>query len=215
VHRDPAAVFEAVRAAYAQSGRTLLPPLGFNNTFAILVRGRDARELGLKTIDDLSREAPRWRAGFGYEFIERPDGYEGLARTYGLRFRETPLVLDLSLTYRALASGQVDVIAGDATAGLIKGLGLVQLADNRQYFPPYDAAPVARAEMLLRYPAARRALEGLAGRITADDMRAMNYAADAEHRDISEIAKGFLDRVEGSRRTVHNAERAEHAETRD
>src|SRR5581483_10745873 len=96
VRPDPAAVFEAVRAAYAQSGRTLLPPLGFNNTFAILVRGRDARDRGLKTIDDLSREAPKWRAGFGYEFIERPDGYSGLARTYGLRFRESPLVLDLS-----------------------------------------------------------------------------------------------------------------------
>jgi osmoprotectant transport system permease protein len=192
VARDPAAVFATVRDDYARTGRTLLPPLGFNNTFAILVRADDARSRGLKTIDDLARQAPRWRAGFGYEFVERPDGFAGLAKTYGLHFPQPPLVLDLTLSYRALASGQVDVIAGDATAGLIKGLGLVQLEDDRHYFPPYDAAPVARSEMLLRYPAARRALEDLAGRITADAMRAMNYQADAEHRDITSIAREFL-----------------------
>jgi osmoprotectant transport system permease protein len=190
---DAAAVYETVRELYARSGRTLLPPLGFNNTFAILVRGRDARERGLRTIDDLAREAPRWRAGFGYEFLERPDGFPGLARTYGLRFLEPPRVMDLNLSYRALASGQVDVIAGDATAGLIKGLDLYHLEDNRHYFPPYDAAPVARAEMLLRYPEARRALEKLAGRISADDMRAMNYAADALREDPAAVARRFVD----------------------
>jgi len=190
---DAAAVYGTVRELYARSGRTLLPPLGFNNTFAILVRGRDARERGLRTIDDLAREAPRWRAGFGYEFLERPDGFPGLARTYGLRFLEPPRVMDLNLSYRALASGQVDVIAGDATAGLIKGLDLYHLEDNRQYFPPYDAAPVARAEMLLRYPEVRRALEKLAGRISADDMRAMNYAADALREDPAAVAKRFVD----------------------
>jgi osmoprotectant transport system permease protein len=190
---DAAAVYGTVRELYARSGRTLLPPLGFNNTFAILVRGRDARERGLRTIDDLAREAPRWRAGFGYEFLERPDGFPGLARTYGLRFLEPPRVMDLNLSYRALASGQVDVIAGDATAGLIKGLDLYHLEDNRQYFPPYDAAPVARAEMLLRYPEVRRTLEKLAGRISADDMRAMNYAADALREDPAAVAKRFVD----------------------
>ena len=158
------------------------------------MRGRDARALGLKTIDDAARQAPRWRAGFGYEFVERPDGFAGLAKTYGLRFPGPPLVMDLTLSYRALASGRVDVIAGDATAGLIAGLDLVQLEDNRRYFPPYDAAPVARAETLLRYPRVRAALERLSGRISADDMRAMNYAADVEHRDISRIAAAFLAR---------------------
>jgi osmoprotectant transport system permease protein len=189
---DAAAVYETVRELYARSGRTLLPPLGFNNTYAILVRGRDGRERGLKTIEDLARIAPQWRAGFGYEFLGRPDGFPGLAKMYGLRFREQPTVMDLSLSYRALASGQVDVIAGDATAGLIKGLDLYHLEDNRHYFPPYDAAPVARAETLLRYPAVRRALEKLAGRITADEMRAMNYAADVERREPSEVARAFL-----------------------
>jgi glycine betaine/choline ABC-type transport system substrate-binding protein len=185
-------VFETVRGLYAKTGRTLLAPLGFNNTFAILVRGAEARARGLRTIDDAARESPRWRAGFGYEFVERPDGYPGLAKTYGLRFPDPPRVMDLTLTYRALAAGQVDVIAGDATAGLIKGLDLAQLEDNRHYFPPYDAAAVARAETLLRFPAVRAALEGLSGQVSAADMRAMNYAADVEHRDIAAIVRDFL-----------------------
>ncbi len=191
---DPSQVFASVRDDYARSGRTLLPALGFNNTFAILVRAEDARTLQLKTIADLARVAPRWRAGFGYEFLERPDGFPGLAKAYGLRFSGPPRVMDLTLTYRALAARQVDVIAGDATAGLIKGLNLVQLEDNRHYFPPYDAAPVARAATLLRHPEMRSALETLAGRVSAADMRAMNYAADVEHRDISQIVGDFLSR---------------------
>ena len=192
---DPAAVFESVREQYARTGRTLLPPLGFNNTFAILVRGADARARGLRTIDDAARESPRWRAGFGYEFVERPDGYAGLAKTYGLRFPDAPRVMDLTLSYRALASGQVDLIAGDATAGLIKGLDLTQLEDNRHYFPPYDAAAVARAATLLRYPQVRTALERLSGRVSAAEMRAMNYAADVEHRDIAVIVREVLARA--------------------
>ena len=195
VSTDASGVFNTVRDFYAHSGRTLLPPLGFNNTFAILVRGADARARGLKTIDDVVAETPNWRAGFGYEFVGRPDGYPGLAKAYGLRFPAPPRVMDLTLSYRALASGQVDLIAGDATAGLIKGLDLIQLEDNRHYFPPYDAAAVARAETLLRYPKVRAAIERLSGRISAADMRAMNYAADAEHRDMREIARQFLENL--------------------
>jgi osmoprotectant transport system permease protein len=192
VSTDPATVFDTVRDLYARTGRTLLRPLGFNNTFAILVRGADARARGLRTIDDAARQSGRWRAGFGYEFVERPDGFPGLAKAYGLRFPDAPRVMDLTLSYRALASGQVDLIAGDATAGLIKGLDLFQLEDTRHYFPPYDAAIVARAGTLLRYPELRTALERLSGRISAADMRAMNYAADVEHRDIRVIARDFL-----------------------
>src|SRR5207253_6726090 len=124
----------------------------------------------------------------------RPDGYAGLAQAYGLHFRGDPRVMDLSLSYRALASGQVDLIAGDATAGLIKGLDLARLDDNRHYFPPYDAAPVARAEVLLRYPRVRAAIEALAGRVSAADMRALNYAADVDHRDIPGLVREFLRR---------------------
>lgn len=192
---DRAAVIDTVREQYARTGRTLLPGLGYDNTFAILVRGADARERGLRTIDDLATVAPAWRAGFGYEFLERADGFRGLARTYGLAFAAPPQVMDLTLSYRALAARQVDVIAGDATAGLIEALDLTQLDDTRQYFPPYDAVPVAHAATLLRYPEVRRALEGLAGRITAADMRRMNYAADAGGEQPADIARRFLDRV--------------------
>ena len=192
VTTDSRAAYQEVRDQYSRSGRTVLPPLGFDNTFAILVRGSDARALGLRTIDDAARQAPRWRAGFGYEFLERPDGYPGLASAYGLTFSGAPHVMDLSLSYRALASGQVDLIAGDTTAGLIRGLDLVQLEDNRHYFPPYEAAPVARAAMLLKYPRVRMALERLAGRVSAADMRSLNYAADVEHRDVPRIVAEFL-----------------------
>ena len=193
VTTDAGQALETVRAAYARTGRTVLPPLGFNNTFTILVRGADARQLGLSTIDDAARHTPGWRAGFGYEFLERPDGYPGLAKAYGLRFREPPRVMDLTLTYRALASGEVDLIAGDATAGLISALDLFPLEDNRRYFPPYDAVPVARADVLLKHPGIRRALESLAGRISADDMRRMNLAADAGREDPAALARRFLD----------------------
>jgi osmoprotectant transport system permease protein len=190
---DPATVTETVRRLYADSGRTLLPPLGYENTFAILVRGAEARARGLKTIDDAARVAPEWRAGFGYEFLERPDGYAGLAKTYGLTFRDPPQAMDLAISYRALASGQVDLIAGDATAGVIKGLDLFRLEDNRRYFPPYDAVPVANAATLLRHPEVKRVLERLAGRISAADMQEMNYAADVQHQNPTEIARRFLD----------------------
>ncbi|HEY7290222.1 MAG TPA: glycine betaine ABC transporter substrate-binding protein [Vicinamibacterales bacterium] len=191
---DPQQVFDEVRELYARTGRTLMAPLGFNNTFAILVRGKDARELGLRTIADAARVAPRWKAGFGYEFLERPDGYPGLVRAYGLHFAEAPRVMDLTLSYRALASGQVDLIAGDATAGLIAALDLVQLEDNRHYFPPYDAAVVVRAETLLKHPEVRAAIDRLAGTVSADDMRSLNYAADVEHRDIPTVVAAFLER---------------------
>jgi len=195
VAKDPKAVLGTVRDLYANSGRTLLAPLGYDNTFAILVRGADARSRGLRTIDDVAKVAPQWRAGFGYEFLERPDGYPGLAQAYGLTFRNPPQVMDLTLSYRALAAGQVDLIAGDATAGLIKGLDLFRLEDNRHYFPPYDAVPVARAATLLRYPQVRKALEGLAGRITATAMQEMNNAADAQHENPADIARRFLSRA--------------------
>ena len=191
---DSGAVLRSVRDSYARTGRTVVEPLGFNNTFAVLVRGEDARRLGLVSIEDAARVSHRWRAGFGYEFLERPDGYAGLARAYGLTFTSAPRVMELSLTYRALASRQVDLIAGDATAGLIEALDLVALADNRRYFPPYDAVPVARADVLLRHPELLEALRWLGGSITAADMRAMNHAADARREDPAGIARQFLDR---------------------
>jgi len=194
VETDPGAVLARVRQLYADAGITTLPPLGFDNTFAILVRGDDARRLHLTTIEDAAAQAPRWRAGFGYEFLERRDGYPGLAEKYGLTFAAPPTAMDLSLIYRALAQHQVDLIAGDATSGLIAAYDLAMLKDSRQYFPPYAAVPVARSAMLLRHPEVRRALESLAGRISVTDMRRMNYAVDAGREDPVAVVRAFLNR---------------------
>jgi osmoprotectant transport system permease protein len=199
VETDRARVLARLRDLYADAGLTLLPPLGFENTFAILVRGEDARRLGLHTIDDAARHTPTWQAGFGYEFLQRADGYPGLSQKYGLRFAGPPRAMDLSLIYRALAQRQVDLIAGDATSGLIQAYDLFMLQDNRHYFPPYDAVPVARRATLLRYPAAREAVERLAGRITIEDMRRMNHAVDAERQDPAAVARAFLAQLERER----------------
>jgi osmoprotectant transport system permease protein len=192
VETDSRRVFEAVRERYAEAGLSLFDPLGFENTFAILVRGSDAAALGLKTIEDAAPHAARWQAGFGYEFLQRADGYPGLAKTYGLSFRAPPRAMDLSLIYRALADGQVDLVAGDATSGLIEAYALAMLQDNRRYFPPYDAAAVARSSTLLAYPDVRRALASLSGAITVADMRRMNHAVDAGRREPADVAREFL-----------------------
>jgi glycine betaine/choline ABC-type transport system substrate-binding protein len=172
----------------------VLDPLGFNNTFTILVRDDQASRLGLRTIADAARYSRQWKAGFGYEFLERADGYAGLARTYGLVFREPPRVMDLNLSYRALASGQVDVIAGDATAGLIAALHLRPLEDDRRYFPPYDAVPVVATATLMRHPELGAALGSLAGKVNESDMRALNAAVDVQRRDPRTVITEFLDR---------------------
>ena len=169
-----------------------LAPFGFNNTFAILVRRADARRYRLSRISDLAAIAPRWHAGFGYEFLERADGFAGLARTYGLRFAAPPTAMDLGLTYRALADRRVDMIAGNSTDGQIAALDLVALADDRHYFPPYQAAPVIRTPTLLAHPALRRALGELAGGISDDEMRRLNALADVQHRDIVTLAHDWL-----------------------
>jgi osmoprotectant transport system permease protein len=190
---DPREVYARVKAEYAERfGLAWLDPLGFEDTFAILVRGDDARRLGLKTVSDAAPYAPEWRAGFGQDFMSREDGYPGFSRTYGLRFREAPREMDLALTYRALAGGQVDLIAGNSTDGLIDKLGLVQLADDKRYFPPYEAAPVVRRDALERYPEISRALARLAGRVSDADMRRLNYAVDGDKRDPREVVREFL-----------------------
>src|SRR5262245_19014858 len=172
----------------------MLPPLGFNNTYVILTRGDEARKLGLKTISEAVKYAPNWRAGFGSAFLDREDGYRGLVQAYGLNFREAPLAMDVSLTYRALAEKQVDLTSGDATSASISKLDLYPLEDDRRCFPPYQAVPVVRGETLNRYPELRAVFDRLAGKISDQEMRRMNYEADAEHRDISLIVKEFLER---------------------
>jgi osmoprotectant transport system substrate-binding protein len=186
-------VYQRVAAEYA--GRFHLAvgmPFGFNDTFAIEIRGDDARRLNLKTISQAASHTPQWRAGFGYEFMERPDGFKGLASTYDLRFAESPRIMDLGLLTRALKDKQVDLIAGNATDGLIPALDLYVLEDDRHYFPPYEAVPIIRQQALARHPEVKDALAVLAGKITDDDMRRLNYAVDGQHRDVKEVVHEFL-----------------------
>lgn len=193
---DRRRVQERVRAEYASRfSAEWLEPLGFDNTFAVLVRGEDARELGLRTISDLAARGPRWRAAFGQDFMSRADGWRGLSRTYGLALAEAPREMELALTYRALAGGQVDVIAGNSTDGLIDKLGLVRLEDDRLFFPPYEAAPVVRKDTLARHPEIAGALRKLAGVLTEKEMRRLNHAVDAEHRDVRELAAEIVARA--------------------
>ena len=192
---DRDSVYRTVARDYAQRfGLEWGKPFGFDNTFAIAVRRRDATRYGLARISDLAKVAPRWHAGFGYEFLERADGFPGLARVYGLRFAAPPTAMDLGLTYRALADGKVDVIAGNSTDGQIQALDLLVLEDDRHYFPPYEAAPVIRFALLERHPQIRAALQQLAGKIPDDEMRRLNALADVEHRDIATIARDWLAR---------------------
>jgi osmoprotectant transport system substrate-binding protein len=193
IEADPAAVFQKVQTEYRKRfALDVLPSLGFNNTFAIVVRGEDARRLHLTNLTDVAPYAQGWRAGFGYEFMERPDGYPGLARAYGLQFTAQPRILDLGLLYRALLDRQVDLVAGNSTDGLLAARDLVILADDKHYFPPYEAVPIVREDTLAQYPEVRIAIAELAGKISDAEMQKMNYAVAGEGRDTSDVAHEFL-----------------------
>jgi osmoprotectant transport system substrate-binding protein/osmoprotectant transport system permease protein len=190
---DPAEVLRRVKQDYAERFKVeWTEPLGFNNTFAVLVRGEDANKFNLKTISDAAKISPQWRAGFGQDFMSRADGFPGFARTYGFHFAEIR-EMDLSLTYRALAEKQVDLIAGNSTDGLISRYRLVQLEDDRHYFPPYDAVPVIRRVTLEQHPEIRAALRQLSGILSVAEMRKLNYAVDGEKRPAREVAREFLE----------------------
>lgn len=191
--RDKQEVYRRVKQGYeSRFGLTVGPPLGFDDTFAMVIRGEDARKLNLHTLSQAAAYTPGWRAGFGYEFMERPDGYKGLVATYGLRFAEAPRIMDLGLITRALKERQVDLIAGNNTDGLIPALDLFVLEDDRHYFPPYEGVAVMRQEMLRNHPEAAAALDALAGAISDDDLRRLNYAVDGEHRDVAAVVRAFL-----------------------
>ncbi len=193
---DHAKVFNDVKDFYSRkSNLEVMPSLGFDNTFAMVMRGTDARRLHLKTLSDAAAIAPQLRLGVGYEFMERQDGYKGLVSKYGLKFAEAPRVMDLGLLYRALQNNQVDLVAGSNTDGLIAALDLVVLEDDLHYFPPYDAVPIVRREMLQRHPEIADALKRLSGRIKAEDMRRLNYAVDGEKKDAALVVKEFLERL--------------------
>ncbi|HEV7242655.1 MAG TPA: glycine betaine ABC transporter substrate-binding protein [Thermoanaerobaculia bacterium] len=189
---DRARVDAIVRDAYAKRGLRWSPALGFNNTFAMIVRKTTAKRNGLRAISDLAKIAATVRPGFGYEFTERPDGWSGLQKAYGLRVTNNPRTMDLGLTYKALASGEIDLIAGNSTDGLIEPLGLVVLEDDRRYFPPYDAVVVSRNDLDQRCKGATAALESLRGTIDDAAMRRLNYEVDGRKRDVAEVVRGLF-----------------------
>jgi osmoprotectant transport system substrate-binding protein len=190
---DRTGVYQRVKSEYeTHLGLTLSPPFGFNDTFAMEIRGDDARRLNLKTLSQAAAFAPRWRAGFGYEFMERPDGYTGLAAAYGLHFAASPRVMDLGLLAPALKDHQIDIAAGNATDGLIPALDLFVLEDDRHYFPPYEAVAVIRQQTLQQHPEVGEAIAELGDKISDQEMQKLNYALDGQHRDVKEVAHEFL-----------------------
>jgi osmoprotectant transport system substrate-binding protein len=191
-HRSEDAVLATVRRLYQQRWRiTAGPPLGFDNSFAMVIRSDDARRLAIRTLSQAAAFTPQMRLGVGYEFEQRPDGLPGLTAAYGFKFAGPPRTMDLGLLYRALTDHQVDMIAANATDGPIQALGLTILQDDKHYFPPYQAVPLVRDDALRRWPQIQIALDALAGHVTADDMRAMNEAVDGQHRDPADVVRQF------------------------
>jgi len=189
---DRAAALAAVRTAYRERwGLEWLAPLGFNDTFAMIVRGETARAGKLRTLSEAAA-AQAWRLGMGYEFQQRPDGLAGLVKAYGLRVEGDPVTMDLGLLYQALGARKVDLIAANSTDGLISALDVKVLEDDRHYFPPYECAVVVRAASLQRYPKLRAALDELSGKLSDDTMRRLNYEVDGKHRPVAEVAAEFL-----------------------
>ena len=169
-----------------------MPPLGFENTFAMVVTGDRARSNGLKALSDAARQSDPWRLGAGYEFVQRADGLPGLVKAYGLRLRGDPVIMDLGLLYRSLEGGQTDMVAGNSTDGIIAAHHLTVLADDKHYFPRYDCGIVVRQSALERFPGLRQVLAELSGKISDAEMRRLNYEVDGKHRPPREVAAEFL-----------------------
>jgi osmoprotectant transport system substrate-binding protein len=192
VDKDRGRVLSTVQRLYRQEyGIDVGNSLGFENTFAMIVRGDDAERLHVATLSQAAAVAPQWKLGVGYEFEERPDGLRGLEAAYGLKFNGSPRTMDLGLLYRAITQRQVDIIAGNSTDGPIQPLHLTVLADDRHYFPPYDAVPLFREEAYRRWPQMRAAVAELAGKVDAQEMQAMNEAVDGQHRDPAAVVREF------------------------
>jgi osmoprotectant transport system substrate-binding protein len=190
---DPATVLARVRKEYQKRFKVLwLDPLGFNNTFAMVIRGEDARKYGIETLSDAAGHANGWTLGVGYEFQQRRDGLAGLLKTYKLPLKRSPRTMDLGLLYRALEQKQVDMLAASATDGLLSVLDVKVLKDDKRYFPPYQASLAVRADALAKRPPLKRALEQLSGLFSDEIMRTLNYQVDGKHRPVNEVAMTFL-----------------------
>jgi osmoprotectant transport system substrate-binding protein len=189
---DSSAVYQRVKQLYGERFNfEVTEPLGFENTFAMVIRGEDARQLHVQRMSDLVPIAPKWRIGVGFEFLERSDGFRGWSERYGLHFAQQPSVMDLGLIYRALQDHKVDIVAGNSTDGVIDSLHLAILEDDRHYFPPYDAVPIIRRATLEKFPQLRGALAELGGKISGQDMRHLNYLVDGEQRDVAAVVREY------------------------
>ena len=193
VSRDSKAVLQNVRDEYQRRWEIRwMEPFGFNDTFAIIIRGEVARRDGIMTISDAAKRAQGWKFGMGYEFQQRPDGLAGLMKTYGLSLDGSIKTMDLGLLYRALEQGEVNMLAANSTDGLLSVLDVRVLDDDQHYFPPYDAAIAVRAEALRAYPGLEDALKDLSGRFTDEMMQRLNYEVDGKHRPVRDVAHEFL-----------------------
>jgi len=189
---DSSAVYQRVKQLYVQRFNfEVTEPLGFENTFAMVIRGEDAQRLHLRRMSELVAVASKWRVGVGFEFLERSDGFRGWSERYGLHFAQQPSVMDLGLIYRALQDHKVDIVAGNSTDGVIDSLRLVILEDDRHYFPPYDAVPIVRRTTLEKFPQLRATLAELAGKVNGADMRHLNYLVDGEQHDVAAVVREY------------------------
>lgn len=190
---DAKKVFETTKDRFQRDFRLIwTQPFGFSNSFAMVIRGEDARKFNLQTLSQAAAQTPQWKAGFGFEFLNREDGFPGLAKTYNLKFREQPKVMDLGLLYRALLDRQVDLVAGNSTDGLLSTLDLTVLKDDKGYFPPYEAAAIVRQATLQQHPELREVLDGLGGAISEEKMRELNYRVDGKKEDVKQVVREFL-----------------------
>ncbi|WP_138499601.1 glycine betaine ABC transporter substrate-binding protein [Nostoc sp. PA-18-2419] len=186
-------VYEKVKKDYSQKFKLeVMSPLGFNNTFAMIIRGEDAKRWQIKTLSEAAKYTPQMQAGFGYEFLEREDGYPGLAKTYSLKFTKPPRQMELGLMYQALKEKKVDLIAANSTDGLIPVLKLVILEDDKKYFPPYEAVPIFNQAILKKYPELRAVINQLAGLISTEEMQKMNYQVDNQSRPVEQVVHDWL-----------------------
>jgi len=193
VNGDAASVRQRVQAAYMRRFHVdWLPPLGVDDTFAMVIPGPLARAKHLETLTAAAAVAEPWVLGVGYEFQQREDGLAALDRTYHMQWKGAPKTMDLGLLYKAMEQGQVNMIAANSTDGLLTKMDLKALADDKHAFPPYEVCIAVRQEALGNIPGLRAALEQLSGKFTNDTMRQLNYEVDGDHRPVPEVAAGFL-----------------------
>lgn len=189
---DPNIVYNLVKLAYSkQFNLELMEPLGFDNTYVMVIRGEDAKKYNIKTMSEVAKFTPQWSIAFSYEFGEREDGFPGLSKTYNLQFKRSPKTMEGGLLYRALTQKIVDMVSGNSTHGQIATLGLLALEDDKKYFPPYEAVPVIRKETLKKYPQLKKTLSQLDGILTTDEMQQLNYQVEGELRDVKEVVREF------------------------